>query len=70
MAFHLVSLYKAPNFLPVDIGVIIFCLFAKCVLLITGDTAIELCGNLNLCAGLGAKIEGYVHNTPSEYSSL
>ena len=40
----------------VVVGIIIHQILSKCVLLVTGTTETEACGNLNLCAGLGLYI--------------
>ena len=55
MACCLVALGKAPSFSPVRIGYIISRILSKCVLLVTGATATEAYGNLNLCSGLGSR---------------
>ena len=62
-ACHLVALDKAPRVFHVVIGEIIRRLLVKCVLLVTGATATEACGNLNLCAKLGAGKEGAEHKS-------
>jgi hypothetical protein len=61
MACRLVALDKCPGVRPVGIGEIYRRLFAKCVLEVAGDRATMAAGNLNLCAGLPAGIEGAVH---------
>ena len=68
MACHLIDLNKAPGVLPVVIGEIIRRLPAKCVLLITGATTIDFCGNLTLCYVLGSRIEGDLHINLEKYS--
>eukprot|EP00957_Ditylum_brightwellii_P141607 10788013-Ditylum_brightwellii.AAC.1 len=61
MACRLVALDKCPSTRPVGIGKIFRCLWAKLVLWKAGDQAKTACGNLQLCAGLEAGIEGAVH---------
>jgi len=61
MACRLVALDKQPGVRPVGIGEIYRRLMAKCVLAVTGKQATAACGNLNLCAGTPAGIEGAVH---------
>ena len=61
MACRLVALDKEPGTRPVGIGEVYRRLMAKCVLRVVGDRATRACGNLNLCAGLKAGIEGAVH---------
>ena len=61
MACRLVALDKEPGTRPVGIGEIYRRLIAKCVLEVCGSQATTACGNLNLCAGLPAGIEGAVH---------
>ena len=61
MACRLVALDKEPGTRPVGIGEIYRRLFAKCVLEACGSQATTACGNLNLCLGLPAGIEGAVH---------
>jgi hypothetical protein len=61
MACRLVALDKEPGTRPVGIGEIYRRLFAKCVLEACGSQATTACGNLNICAGLTAGIEGAVH---------
>jgi hypothetical protein len=58
---HIVALDKQPGVRPVGIGEIIRRLLAKCVIKVVGSQATAACGNLNLCAGLPAGIEGAVH---------
>jgi hypothetical protein len=58
MAYRLVALDKEPGTRPVGIGEIYRRLFAKCVLEVCDSQATTACGNLNLCAGLPAGIEG------------
>lgn len=61
MACRLVALDKLPGVRPVGIGEIYRRLMAKCVLKGIGHQVTTACGNLNLCAGLPAGIEGVVH---------
>ena len=61
MACRLVALDKQPGTRPVGIGEIYRRFMAKCVLMVVGHQATVACGNLNLCAGLPAGIEGAVH---------
>jgi hypothetical protein len=67
MACRLVALDKQPGVRPVGIGEIYRRLMAKCVLAATGHRATDVCGNLNLCAGLPAGIEGAVHAMTTEW---
>jgi hypothetical protein len=61
MACRLVALDKCPGVRPVGIGEVYRRLIAKCVLEVAGGQATTAAGNLNLCAGLPAGIEGAVH---------
>jgi hypothetical protein len=61
MACRLVALDKQPGVRPVGIGEIYRRLIAKCAIAVVGHQATSACGNLNLCAGLPAGIEGAVH---------
>ena len=61
MAGRLVALDKQPGVRPVGIGEIYRRLMAKSVLQAIGHQATSACGNLNLCAGLAAGIEGAIH---------
>jgi hypothetical protein len=61
MACRLVALDKQPGVRPVGIGEIYRRLIAKCAISVIGHQATTACGNLNLCAGLPAGIEGAVH---------
>eukprot|EP00978_Attheya_sp_CCMP212_P041116 scaffold231684_cov46-Attheya_sp.AAC.1 len=61
MASRLVALDKQPGVRPVGIGSIFRRLFAKCLIKVIGHEATSACGNVNLCAGLPAGIEGAVH---------
>ena len=67
LACRLVALDKDPGTRPVGIGEVYRRLMAKCVLKIVGDRATHACGNLNLCAGLKAGIEGAVHAVRGAY---
>ena len=58
MACRLVALDKMPGVHPVGIGEIIRRARAKLVMREAGDQAKTMCGNLKLCAGLEAVIEG------------
>jgi len=69
MACHLVALDKQPGVCPVGIGEIYRRLMAKCVLAAAGQRAAAACGNLNLCAGLPAGIEGAVHAMATEWEN-
>ena len=68
MVFHLIALENSPVVLSVGIGEIILHLLDKCFLLVTCDTAIEACGNINLCTGLGSDIERDLHKILSDHS--
>ncbi len=46
---------------PVGIGEVYHRLMAKCPLKVVGHQATDAAGNLNLCAGLSAGIEGAIH---------
>eukprot|EP00957_Ditylum_brightwellii_P077929 5923125-Ditylum_brightwellii.AAC.1 len=61
MACRLVALDKEPGTRPVGVGEILCRLIAKLVIRATGDEAKVACGNVQLCAGLEASIEGAVH---------
>ena len=63
MACSLITMDKEPGVQLVGIGDIIWQLCAKFILLVTGPTATEACGNLNLCARLGTGTEGDVQST-------
>ena len=60
-ACRLVALDKQPGVRPVGIGETISRLMSKIVLHLCGRQATRAAGNLNLCAGLPAGIEGAVH---------
>ena len=67
MTCHLVALDKAPGVFPEGIVDITRFLLFTCVLLITDATEKEACGNLNLCAGLGVYIQGYIKSNMAKY---
>ena len=58
MACCLVALDKRPGVRPVGIGEMLRRALAKLVMRAAGDQAKTACGNLRLCAGLEAGIEG------------
>ena len=58
MACRLVALYKRPGVRPVGIGETLRQALAKLVMRAAGEQAKTACGNLQLCAGLEAGIEG------------
>ena len=61
MVFCLVALDKMPGVHPVGIGERLRQALAKLVMRTAGDQANTVCGNLQLCAGLEAGIEGTTH---------
>ena len=61
MAYRLVALYKSLGVHPVGIGETLRRALAKLVTREAGDQAKTACGNLQLCAGLKAGIEGATH---------
>ena len=61
MAFRLVALDKRPGVRPVGIGETLRRALAKLVMRAAGEQAKMACGNLQLCAGLKAGIEGETH---------
>jgi hypothetical protein len=61
MSNRLVALDKMPGTRPVGIGEVYCRLWAQCLLKVIGHQATTACGNVNLCAGLPAGIEGAVH---------
>jgi hypothetical protein len=61
MACRLIALDKSPGVRPVGIGEVYRRLMAKCLLEVVGHQATAAAGNLNLCAGLPAGIEGAIH---------
>ena len=61
MACCLVALDKRPGVRPVGIGETLCRALAKLVMRAAGDQAKMACGNIQLCAGLEAGIEGATH---------
>ena len=61
MACRLVALDKHPRVRPVGIGGTLRRSLDKVVMRAAGDQAKTACGNLQLCAGLEAGIEGATH---------
>ena len=61
MACHLVALDKRPGVRPVGIGEKLCRALAKLIIRASGYQAKTACGNLQLCAGLEAVIEGATH---------
>ena len=61
MACRLVALDKRPGLRPVGIGETLRQALAKLVMRAAGEQAKTACGNLQLCAGLEAGIEGATH---------
>ena len=61
MACHLVTFDKRPGFRQVDIGEMLCRDLAKVLMRAARDQAKTACGNLQLCAGLEAGIEGATH---------
>ena len=61
MACCLVALDKRPGVRPVGIGETLRRALAKLVMRAAGEQAKTACGNLQLCAGLEAGIEGATH---------
>ena len=61
MAYRLVALDKRPGVRPVGIGETLRRALAKLIMRAAGDQAKTACGNLQLCAGLEAGIEGATH---------
>ena len=61
MACCLAALDKRPGVRPVGIGYLLRQALAKLVMRAAGDQAKTECGNLQLCAGLEAGIEGATH---------
>ena len=61
MACRLVALDKRPGVRPVGIGETLRQALAKLVMRAAGEQAKTACGNLQLCAGLEAGIEGATH---------
>ena len=61
MACRLVVLDKQPGLRPVVIGETLRRDLAKLVIRAAGDQAKTACGNLQMCVGLEAGIEGSTH---------
>ena len=61
MACRLVALDKRPGVLPVGIGETLRRALAKLVMRAAGEQAKTACGNLHMCEGLEAGIEGATH---------
>ena len=61
MACRLIALDKTPGVHPIGIGEIIRRLISKCIISVVGHQATKRCGNLNLCVGLSAGMEGAIH---------
>ena len=61
MACRLVALDKRPEVRPMGIGETLRRALAKLVMRAAGEQAKTACGNLQLCAGLEAGIEGATH---------
>ena len=61
MSCCLMELNKRPGVYPVGIGEMLRRDLAKLVMREAGDQAKTTCGNLQLCAGLKAGIEGATH---------
>ena len=55
------ALDKMPGIRPIGIGELWRRLFCKICMAVCANEATDACGNLNLCGGLGAGIEGGVH---------
>ena len=62
MACRLVALNKRSGVRPVGIGETLCRALAKLVMREAGDQSKKACGNLQLCAGLEASIEGATHS--------
>ena len=63
LANRLMALEKCPGIRPIGIGDIWGWLLANCVLKVAGANTKDACGNVQLCAGLEAGIEGAVPTT-------
>ena len=61
MTCRLVGLDKRPGVRPVVIGETLRRALAKLVMRAAGDQSKTACGNLQLCAGIKAGIEGAIH---------
>ena len=70
MSGRLVALDKCPGIRPIGIGELWRRLFSKCFLKVAGQQAKEVCGTLQLCAGLEAGVEGAVHAMNHMWKSL
>ena len=62
MACLLVAFDKLPGVRPVGIGEVLYQDLTKLLMKAAGDQAKTACGNLHLCTGLEAVIEGATHN--------
>ena len=60
-ACSLVALDKRPGVRTIGIGETLHCATSKIIMRAAGDQAKTACGSLQLCAGLGAGIEGETH---------
>ena len=58
---RLTALDKQPGVRPIGVASVASRTVAKCLLKVVGDDAKAACGNVNLCAGLEAGIEGALH---------
>jgi hypothetical protein len=70
MACQLVPLDKSPGVRPAGIGKVYRRLMAKCILKAIGHQATDAAGNLNLCAGLPARIKGAIHTVRQATAAL
>ena len=61
MSSRLIALDKCPGVRPVDVGETLRRVIGKVVCMVTKIDAESVCGVSQLCAGLGAGIEGAVH---------
>ena len=61
MTCHLVVIDKRPGMRPVGIGEMLRRDLAKLVMRAAGEQVKTACGNIQLCAGLAAGIEGATH---------
>ena len=69
-AGRLIGIDKFPGVRPVSIGELWKRLITKCFLLVAGQTAKEVCGVDQLCAGLEAGVEGGVHSMVREWELM